>query len=433
MNSVENTPKKVKLYVLREPIHVDSQTKRDSILGDYSDTVFACKDAGVTPPPPPVVGFPPEKKTLKQCLGHSIDIFSQKFYVCGDIWEHYEFFDEQGRPLSFKAGYTLPKETKAIEEIVEDAIEQAERQELENEIQACLDKLDEIEKTPMTEDEKRAERERYIRKVKKTIRRLINGNRLYYMYTLTFALEENKNVNGLRFILPEDDQRDREQVLDVWNTRLTDIRRWLTQKYHRDFKFVLVLERHDSENTDPRKRGTYHLHLATDKPLDKHELQQHWGYGVVWVDDFKKTKIWDKTLQKYVNVDTGFINDPGRYMADYLEKEIDNPEFLNKHAYSSSRGNLRRPKQNCIRDDESITRILENPSLAFQRGEIPESVYQKILRLKNIEEVETYDTLKANNGKPYEVDTPIGKVYVRYRVFNFRLLYPQAQKMQLAA
>jgi hypothetical protein len=439
---VENPPKKVKKYSLREPIHISSHAERERILGEHSDTVFACRDAGVNPPPPPLVAFSPESLTVSQLLRGQVISSSQKLYPCGDIWELYNFFDEQGNPLTFQSGYALPT-SNPLEEVVEDMVEEAIQKEMTKELIDYdveeipePDKEEDPQRTPMTEEEKRAERERYIRKVKKTIRRLVNLNRLYYMFTLSFALELNENVNGLRFILPEDDQRDREKVLDVWNSRLTDIRRWLKQKHGREFKFVMVLELHDSEETDPRKRGTYHVHLATDKDLDKHELQQHWGYGVVWIDDFRKTKVWNEKLKKHVNIDADFLKDPGRYMAKYLEKEIDNPKFLNKHAYSSSRRNLKRPEKAVIRDEKSIQRILHNPSLAFNCGEIPESVYKKIQQLKNIEEVETYDNLKVH-GKLKKVEIPLrnkekegGKMvmYVRYRVFNFRLLYPQAKR-----
>jgi hypothetical protein len=424
MSEVEDNRKSVKVYSLKAPVYADTHDEYMRIMEEHSIDCFTAHDMGLTSPPVPLVSYPMPplpREVVQKIAASQVVNSSHKLFMCGDIWEHYSFFDEYGNPLLFQSGYTLP-ETEKPEDVAKRAVGEALQEECETAINEAIEHLDDLEKAPMSEDEKQAERQRYIRRVKQEIRRLVNLNHLTYMYTLTFALELNENVYGLRFILPEADQRDRAKVLDAWNVRLTDIRRWMAQE-GREFRFVVVLEIHDSDKTDPRKIGTYHIHLATDKPIDKHELQRKWGYGVVWIDNFKKNKRTDEATGRTITEAADFLKDPGRYLAKYLEKEINNPQFICQHAYSSSRGNLKRPKDYILRDEEQIQKILKNPRLAYDYGVISEALYHKILKLKHLDQVKSYD----NQDKLKEVDIKLPggetrKIYVRYRIYNFRLL-----------
>jgi hypothetical protein len=389
-----------------------------------------------------LVGYEPTDPTQQACrdllANTAVNSSSEVLYPCGDIWEHYRFTDENGVPYRSRYGYTIDKPD--IETYVSSVAEQA----IQAEIDALFDRLEEEnpceegkERTPMTSEEKQREREKYLRRIKKTVRRLINANRLTFMYTLTFALELNENVNGLRFILPEALQRDRHEVFQVWNTRLTYIRRKLKECSDREFKFVLVPEIHDSEKTDPRKVGTYHLHLATDKPLNKDELQKHWGYGVVWIDDFSKEKTYNTTTGKHETRERDFLNDPGRYMAKYLEKEMENEdeEFgaWKQHKYSSSR-NLKRPEKLKIRDEKAIDAALNDPKTVFDFEGVPKVQAAKVKALNDINQVKTFENTYQIEFRKWEGDKEKGemktvKLNVQYTCYNFRVLLPGAKRL----
>jgi hypothetical protein len=389
-----------------------------------------------------LIGFEPVDSTQQACKDlfakTAVNSSSQQLYPCGDVWEHYAFTDEAGNPYKMQYGYTLdiPDVDSYVSHIA-DLADLAEIDTLIDRLEA-ENPVESKEKTPMTSEEKQQERERYLRKVKKTVRRLINANRLTYMYTLTFALEENAKVKGLRFILPEGTQRDRHEVFKVWNTRLTYIRRKLKERYDREFKFVLVPEIHDGENTDTRKRGTYHFHLATDNPLDKAELQELWGYGVVWIDDFSKDKTYNHQTKQYKTKKADFLNDPGRYMAKYLEKEIESEEedfeTWKQHKYSSSR-NLKRPEKLKIRDEQAIDQALTAPATVFDFEGVPHEQAERVKALKDINEVKTFEQTYQVEFQKWEGDKQTGemktvKLNVHYTCYNFRLLLPGAKRFE---
>lgn len=350
------------------------------------------------------------------------ELFSSLLYPCGEVWEFIEYFaDSEGKyPFTFSRN-TEPPEFK------EDGRE-SEYSEV------CAGALNELtgegEKAGgLSEEEKEAERLRYIQKQKKEIRRLINANQLYFMFTLTFAVRESKNVQGLRFtdMMDSDKQRDRTQVLKIWNTRLTAIRRAL-KEIGEVFKFVLVLERHEGKNTSAEKYGTYHLHLATNVNIDKHLLQRLWGYGVVWIDDFTKEKVFEQGKWKNVDsqVDVVFRENPGQYMSKYMDKEVGNVDFLCKHAYSSSR-NLARPESLKRRDRKEQRTLFQNPLKELERQGIllEEEQFQKIRELENIEQVKVFDTLEARGELikvEFVVEEEVRTIYLRMRVYNFRIL-----------
>lgn len=321
-----------------------------------------------------------------------VQVSSQKLFACGGVWELYDFQDVNGQPVKFQYGYsTKEKEEKELSKWAVWA---------ETELEKSLLEADHAETSkapgvPYTDEQKAEGRKRDRAKSIKTFRRVVNLNKLRYMYSPTFALELNEKVKGLWRILPEERQRDRRAVQKVWNSFLTSFRRKLSQKGI-DFKFVRVWEKHDSAKTDPRKRGTYHPHIATDKPIDKDFLQEAWGYGVVWIDDFNKKKIRTKD-GRHVNVQRAeIVNDPGRYMAKYMEKDFDEAESYHQKAWAGSR-NLEKPKP--IRDETTVKTMLADSHAA------------DFLTFDKTFKVE-YKTRQHDNVS----------LFVRYRVFNFRIL-----------
>lgn len=408
-----SNPSNVKNYVL----HSYSSSDRNNLLGEYSEYVFACKDAGIIPKSPPLVDLAPDVVSRQRFSETGCS--SEKLFRCGEIWERYTFYDKKMNRKRFAHGFSQSDDDiknagmqafneyrvrRFLEEFTGEEPEEPEKQ----------------EKRHMTEEEKKHERQRRKRKQKKAVQRYVNLNRLHYMYTFTFALEENEGVKGLRFILLEENQRDRGEVEKVWNKRLTCIRRAL-KRQGREFKFVKVLEKHNGKKTDPRKRGTYHIHLATDKPIDKEELQTLWGYGVVWVDNFNKSK--KRVNGKAVNVEReGAVNDPGRYMSKYMDKDFDDAEKHGyRRAYSPSQ-NLKVPQPD--RDEEMNQAMIDTPRLGFQEEELDPLLWKRICQLVNAEKVKTFE-------KTYPIkfvtrdktgEEKIVKMFVKYECFNFRLL-----------
>lgn len=378
-----------------------------------------------------VTGFGPVDGKKQACKDYlvstAINTSSKCLYPCGDVWELYQYYDEYGQPYRMAYGYTLAKP----------ADNKQKTQDSDKYLGDVEDLLDidtpaeQLTNTPVHAYDPKAERQRYVRKIKKTVRRLINANRLTYMYTLTFALELDTKVPALRFVLPEHLQRDRQKILEIWNKRLTYIRRALKQRYDRDFRFVLVPEIHDSDQTDPRKRGTYHLHLATDKPIDKAELQALWGYGVVWVDNFGRSKSYNKDTNKYETHDRDILDDPGRYMAKYMDKDFDSFEDFaawKQHKYSSSR-NLQRPEKLKIRDEQAIALALKDPQTVYDFEGVSKVQAAKVRALGDINTVKTYEGVYGVDVRKWDKDKgemATVKMQVRYTCYNFRLLLPGA-------
>lgn len=362
---------------------------------------------------------------------------SEKLFRCGLVWRRYVFYDEEMNRKRFQYGYTLGKHPEHPQEEDIDAwYERYKMAQFVKGLDLAVPEQDDTEEdepknpsrtlTPEeVEQERQRDRERRKRKQKAAVQNYVNKNYLMYMYTFTFALERNDRVKGLRFVLSEEEQRDREHVEKAWNTRLTYMRRKLRERGI-DFRFVKVLEKHESDHTDPRKRGTYHIHLATDREIDKHVLQQWWGYGVVWVDNFNKSK--QRRHGKTVNVQReGAVKDPGWYMAKYIDKDFDDAEAHGKRAYSPSQ-NLRKPIPD--RDEEENTNTLQTPIRGFSAfdkrkiREIDPTLIDKIARLHHADDVKMFDTLFPIEFLRYDEEggQETVKMYVQIEYYNFRSL-----------
>lgn len=363
-------------------------------------------------------------------------VTSGKLLRCGLAWKHVTYYDEQMRPLSFPSGYTLKRSTSEKDENAAYYAAYQVEEFLEKHPE-LLSGVSENTSAPAASDPLQVERERDTarrkRRQKDRCKDLVNKNYLNYMFTFTFALEENINVHGLRFILPAAKQRDRAAVETVWNTQLTMIRREMSAR-GKDFKFVKVLERHDGEDTDARKRGCYHIHLATDRDFEKDFLQELWGYGIVSVDNFnrKKTTVKGNT----VNVERdGCVISPGDYMAKYIDKDFEECDALGHRAYSPSQ-NLVKP----IPDKDTDTRkaYLAQPSTGFSEfdkvhiEEVEPGLFAKINALVDIESVKVFDKTFAVEFQRVSPDTgetePV-KMFVRYELYNFRLLMNNARRL----
>jgi len=308
------------------------------------------------------------------------DYFHEKLFLCGSAWEHYRFTDMEGNPWFFRYGFTkkpefpdektVGKYGKQLFSVWEQCIAEGDDWAEESLYSQLLSHLSHHENLNNVKERRKkierktseSERERQklirLRRQKQTVRRYTNLNKLHFMYGLTFALKKNEKVKGLRFVLSREEQKDRESVERAWNIRRGNIRKYCERK-GRDFKYIKILERHDGERTSEEKRGTFHIHLASDRPFPKSKLQELWGYGTVWIDDFNKSK-------KRVNGETitgkrkSPVADPGRYLAKYIDKDFEeHGKEPYKRAFSPSK-NLRKPIP--IRDSYAIRRVLNNPA-----------------------------------------------------------------------
>lgn len=336
---------------------------------------------------------PPVARIIETLSG--VQVSSQKLFACGDVWELYTFQDVNGHPVQFQYGYSLkgdlPLETQETTEMRR-MLSLTERFSLETE-----------ETSPpvihYTDEQKADERQRNRKRTKKLVGRLIRLNKLKYLWTLDFALDLNENVPGLWRVLPEEKQRDRREVQKCWNRFKTVLRKELKEMGIR-FKFLKVLEKHDSDKTSDEKRYTYHIHFATDKPIDKYWLQELWGYGVTWYDDYSKQKIvTDSGRHQNIPRDPGDYNDPVGYMTkkivSYVEKEFDEADSYHERAFSCSQ-NLKRPKP--IRDEQVIAEKLKD------------SQAERYLTFDKTFKIE-YHTRQHDNVS----------LFVRYQVFNFAI------------
>lgn len=368
---------------------------------------------------------------------------SEKLYRCGMYWRKVTFFDANLNRQYFHYGYANTK-AKKPEESAKDALaewykEYEARQFLQHltpeapETETHQEHARRSERTPEEiEQEREHDKQRRKRKQEQALKNLVNKNYLCYMYTLTFALECNEKVKGLRFILPEDQQRARKEIERAWNLRRGPIVQALRER-DIEFRYVKVLEKHDSDQTDERKRGTYHIHLATDQPIDKYLLQKLWGFGVVWVDNFNKSKVKDADGNT-VNVERdGCVISPGDYMAKYIDKDFNEADELGKRAYSPSK-NLERVKPD--RDETQNARFLQKPSTGFSdfdKAKIEETepgLFRKIEAITSAADVKVFDKLfpveftriDKQTGEPETVN-----MFVQYEDFNFRLLMKNAR------
>lgn len=330
---------------------------------------------------------------------------SKKLYQCGDVWYLKEYFDIHGAPFRFEYGPRIqaPKNISTVALRAWAHEDYADGDPVMQEYAGVnsVKSPDEIrdEKTPMTEEQKTEKRKINRAHAKQEIRMLCNLNKLHYMYTLTFAPVLHENVKDLRFILPLEKQKDRHEIEVAWNKRRSVLSRYCKKQGY-EFKYVKVLEQHTGKKAedDSCKIGTYHIHLATDKPIDKHVLQKLWGFGVVWVDDFNKKRKKGERSQDDPGRDRA-VCDPGVYMSKYMEKDFDDADLHGFRAYSPST-NLQRPRP--LRDEEIIREEIECAGAELH------TVFDA--------EYQAEYTIYRHGEQPRPV-----KLTIRSRIFNFRV------------
>lgn len=190
--------------------------------------------------------------------------------------------------------------------------------------------------------EEREERERKsaIRaayRAQKQVRRLMNTNNLYMMYTCTFAPppEEGGWKENPKYYecVPLAQQRDYGRVKALFRLFWKRLKR----AGYEDIKWLVVFELHDSAKTSEIKRGTWHIHLATDTDIPEDTARKIWKHGTVSRDDFRVPKAGSRN---------DGVRNPGAYMSKYVGKCFD---VSNKHLkrYSRSR-NMQRPTRMSI-------------------------------------------------------------------------------------
>lgn len=169
-------------------------------------------------------------------------------------------------------------------------------------------------------------------RAQKQVRRLMNTNNLYMMYTCTFApLPEEGGWKGnpkYFHCISLAEQRDYARVKALFRLFWKRLKR----AGYEDIKWLVVFELHDSPKTSDLKRGTWHIHLATDTDIPEATMLRIWKHGTVGRDDFRVPKTGTR--------DSG-VRNPGAYMSKYVGKAFN---ASNKHLkrYSRSR-NMRRP------------------------------------------------------------------------------------------
>lgn len=174
------------------------------------------------------------------------------------------------------------------------------------------------QKTRLTEEEVS---KRCAVRAQKQVRRIINTNYMTLMWTLTMCPANGDEAH----LFPEPvctlTQRHYRSVRCLW-TRF--IRRMYAEVGR--FPWVVVFELHDSEKTNEVKKGTYHIHFATNVFISWEKVGQLWQHGIVRFDDFDAPKP----------ERGGIVRNPGAYMSKYLGKSFGKS---NRHLkrYSRSR------------------------------------------------------------------------------------------------
>ena len=168
---------------------------------------------------------------------------------------------------------------------------------------------------------------RSAKRAEKQVRVLINTNRLDTMWTLTFAPDSDKNREIYRTSSKEQ-QSDIAWIKKAWRNFYLQV-----SKDCPGWKWLVIFELHNSHKTSEIKRGTWHLHFATDTRLEWDYVSKLWEWGIVRFDDFSKPKK---------GVRDEAVRNPGAYMSKYIGKYFDDSNFHVKR-YSRSR-NMQLPE-----------------------------------------------------------------------------------------
>jgi len=183
------------------------------------------------------------------------------------------------------------------------------------------------DKSVTTKGELRAKVERQssivrsAKRAEKTVRRLVNTNRLKFMWTLTLAPPSEKNDKIWKCVEIEK-QRDISNIKRLFRNFYLRLQRAVS-----GCKWLVVYELHDSKKTSEEKRGTWHIHFATDTFLPFERMCKLWKHGISRGDDFSKPKRGARDKS---------VRNPGAYISKYIGKNFDESNFHIKR-YSRSR------------------------------------------------------------------------------------------------
>jgi len=193
--------------------------------------------------------------------------------------------------------------------------------------------------TQRESDEDRLKRS--ISRSQKTVRHLCNTNRLYVLYTLTYAVTHPDYFPGEKpFVLRElSHQKDREKVLDDWRQFARKIREYESRK-DRHFCYVAIIEKHTGKRAKDTtvKADTYHIHFLTDRIHNKRMIQSKWGHGLVNYSDWR---IGTKSRDMADDYDGKPPTNPGVYASKYLGKDMNGEHSGRKRYWASN--NLLKP------------------------------------------------------------------------------------------
>lgn len=191
--------------------------------------------------------------------------------------------------------------------------------------------------------------ERASARARRTVRRLVNSNYLFWMTTLTLAPDVSKldSRNGEKWKqIPLEEQKDRAIVINLWDR----FRRRAKKHFNKDFPYVAIIEKHTGKRAKDEtiKRGTYHIHFCTVKRQDMTSrdfeivIQNLWRHGLCKVSDWTK----GRRSRDLGEIDSPPPSNPGAYLSKYFGEKGDDStgRSRNDKRYWSSRG-LIKPEQ----------------------------------------------------------------------------------------
>ena len=241
-------------------------------------------------------------------------------------------------------------------------------------------------------------RKRSLSRAKGQVFRVVEANNLDMMWTFSFALPDSDSPSvrssGVHEFLSFEEQSSRECVNKAWAKFRRRLDAYLSchsesvssfyHKYHSDdfvFKWVRILEKHDSPDTSDAKRGTYHIHFASNLRIEKDILQSLWGYGNVFFTDYARG------MSNRGGIPSGVS--PSDYLIKYLGKDFS--EDVSSQNPRKSR--LWTCSRSCVRPvpiygDGEISEMMVYPSTCFDFDSLPISVRDSLWKLSSLNDIE---------------------------------------------
>ena len=109
----------------------------------------------------------------------------------------------------------------------------------------------------------------------------------------------------------------------------------MVRKEHVDFQYISVFERHNSNKTSSKKKGSLHMHMVTAGYVPYNPLRELWKKAVQL--DLKNGD-WEGASMQASEAKNRSPSTLARYISKYLTKDLDNEHFEpNKKRYWSSK------------------------------------------------------------------------------------------------